>query len=83
MIEFYIDTKKVKFIPTEVGLYLRSYNSKNYFYIRLPIDVIWSRVKNTSLIKIKVDEETYKHFRLKRFVEKLNKNDDIYFKYKI
>jgi len=83
MTEFYIDTNKVKFVPTEVGLYLRRYDSKDYFYVRLPIDTIWSHIKDTTLMKIKVDKETYNHFRLKRFAEKINEGDDIYSMYKV
>lgn len=69
MIEFYVDTQKVKFIPTEIGLYLRRIDSENYFYLRLPVDTIWSTVKGTSLKKIKIDDISYKRFRLHRFRE--------------
>jgi hypothetical protein len=67
MVEFYIDTNKVKFISTDVGLYLRLMESKDYYYVRLPVSTVWSSIKDTSYKKIKIDDSDYRHFRLNRF----------------
>lgn len=72
MVEFIIDTNEVKFMPTEVGLYLRHKTNHNYICVRLPITTVWSSIHDTTLKKIKIDEKIFEDFNLKQFIKKVN-----------